>query len=453
MAKQNFIAGGYYGKLGETVGQRWKNIRTIRVYVIPHDPKTPAQLRQRAAFGDAVPYAQIAMRLNHGAPCWKFDGKTEWQARMGTATDRVKMGMSGSTVIPIFPDGYVPYKTLLGARFINNGSGLFSFRFSSGTDFAEPRNALIVLQCVHNVTGEEVEITTEAIFDPAGTALFQLDLGDYSPKDGGEIYGVTTDDNDHEAQMVYLAIQNMTSGGSSAVTDWTVSSFTDTSITLHSDTAEIFAQNHTIPFTLTLWNVRTQSYQQLTQSVTMIAGSGNVNLIVSNKMLSIFGDVSIAGGAGSDVTEDGITYTFPETPIASASPRLINASDIGAGVSVDVTGENTIYYMETIISVAVDCGFSTDVDIADDFEISTFGTWYLSGRVSGSVRQVQFVHTDGEIDDSSEEVIVNFTGNSQNVKFDSGTGATLFSKTLQLDVQNLRISAAVPETSFTVEDA
>ena len=29
MATQNFIGGGYYGKMGATVGQRWKNKRII----------------------------------------------------------------------------------------------------------------------------------------------------------------------------------------------------------------------------------------------------------------------------------------------------------------------------------------------------------------------------------------------------------------------------------------
>ena len=30
MAIQNFLSGGYYGKLGATVGQRWKNKQNLR---------------------------------------------------------------------------------------------------------------------------------------------------------------------------------------------------------------------------------------------------------------------------------------------------------------------------------------------------------------------------------------------------------------------------------------
>ena len=35
MAKQNIISGGFYGKVGELIGQRWKNIRTVRAYTKP----------------------------------------------------------------------------------------------------------------------------------------------------------------------------------------------------------------------------------------------------------------------------------------------------------------------------------------------------------------------------------------------------------------------------------
>ena len=61
MAVQNFLSGGYYGKLGETVGQRWKNKRTIRTYVIPRNPRTEKQQANRGLFANAVTFAQIGL--------------------------------------------------------------------------------------------------------------------------------------------------------------------------------------------------------------------------------------------------------------------------------------------------------------------------------------------------------------------------------------------------------
>lgn len=50
MAFINLLHNGYQGKLGETVGQKWKNQRTVRTYN-PHNPsKSEAQLDQRAHY-------------------------------------------------------------------------------------------------------------------------------------------------------------------------------------------------------------------------------------------------------------------------------------------------------------------------------------------------------------------------------------------------------------------
>jgi hypothetical protein len=44
------ILGTYQGKIGNVVGQKWKGKNTIRTLVTPSNPKTPAQIAQRAAF-------------------------------------------------------------------------------------------------------------------------------------------------------------------------------------------------------------------------------------------------------------------------------------------------------------------------------------------------------------------------------------------------------------------
>ena len=44
---------GYSGKLGRTVQYKWKNRECVREWVMPKDPKTPAQLDSRRIFGKA----------------------------------------------------------------------------------------------------------------------------------------------------------------------------------------------------------------------------------------------------------------------------------------------------------------------------------------------------------------------------------------------------------------
>ena len=110
MAKQNFLSGGYYGKLGQTVGQRWKNIRTIRTYVIPHNPRTPAQQANRGTFGTSVFYAQVAMQLNYKAPCFESTTQTAWNMRMSVARNLQSLGLAELELFPLYPINFsVPY--------------------------------------------------------------------------------------------------------------------------------------------------------------------------------------------------------------------------------------------------------------------------------------------------------------------------------------------------------
>lgn len=108
MAIQNFLSGGYYGKLGATVGQRWKNKRTIRTYVIPANPRTQKQQTNRGKFSDAVTYAQMGMQMNFYATCFENPNFTKWNYRMKTARQLKDKGLTGLELIPLYPIDFVP---------------------------------------------------------------------------------------------------------------------------------------------------------------------------------------------------------------------------------------------------------------------------------------------------------------------------------------------------------
>lgn len=108
MAKQNFLAGGFYGKLGATVGQRWKNIRTIRTYVIPHNPRTPKQQANRSKFSQAVPYAQLGQQVNYKSILFQSESKVEWSIRMSSAIANMNEGMTDVGIVPTYPKDFTP---------------------------------------------------------------------------------------------------------------------------------------------------------------------------------------------------------------------------------------------------------------------------------------------------------------------------------------------------------
>lgn len=103
MAKFNTLAGGYYGKLGATVGQRWKNIRTVRAYVIPHNPQTEVQQANRQRFSDCVFYAQLAGQMNAKVTAFDTTSKTLWNARMSTARALQDLNYSEMDRLPLYP--------------------------------------------------------------------------------------------------------------------------------------------------------------------------------------------------------------------------------------------------------------------------------------------------------------------------------------------------------------
>ena len=108
MAIQNFLSGGYYGKLGATVGQRWKNKRTIRTYVKPANPRTEVQQANRNKFANAVTFAQMGMQMNYYATVFDDPNFTHWNYRMKVARELKNQGLSNLDLIPLYPTSFVP---------------------------------------------------------------------------------------------------------------------------------------------------------------------------------------------------------------------------------------------------------------------------------------------------------------------------------------------------------
>ena len=108
MAIQNFLSGGYYGKLGATVGQRWKNKRTIRTYVIPKNPRTKEQQANRGKFADAVTFAQMGLQMNYYCALFEDPNFTRWNYRMKVARELKNAGLFDLDLIPLYPNSFTP---------------------------------------------------------------------------------------------------------------------------------------------------------------------------------------------------------------------------------------------------------------------------------------------------------------------------------------------------------
>ena len=59
MGKLNILKAAYYGKVGETVGAKWKDKNTVRVLTIPSNPNTMAQQTVRTGFSEISKFVSL----------------------------------------------------------------------------------------------------------------------------------------------------------------------------------------------------------------------------------------------------------------------------------------------------------------------------------------------------------------------------------------------------------
>lgn len=59
MGKMNLLKGNWEGKVGQTVGAKWKNKSTIRTYTKPSNPRTEAQVSVRTAFKEMTSFVAL----------------------------------------------------------------------------------------------------------------------------------------------------------------------------------------------------------------------------------------------------------------------------------------------------------------------------------------------------------------------------------------------------------
>lgn len=59
MGKMNLLKANWYGKVGQTVGAKWKNKSTIRTYTKPANPDTAAQQTVRGGFASVTSFVAL----------------------------------------------------------------------------------------------------------------------------------------------------------------------------------------------------------------------------------------------------------------------------------------------------------------------------------------------------------------------------------------------------------
>ncbi len=237
MATQKFLQGGYVGKLGATVGQRWKNIRTVRSYVIPHNPRTEVQQANRQRFALAIKVAQAGMIYNKSAPCWQNGERTEFQLRTSEAKKRIDAGITDLRAVPLYPAGSTPEVNVVDCKLSVSPAGDYIITSDTISALAEARGFTLSLNVQETASGEEVTMYYHADTVPGDNTLLVVPSGEgYIVTADTYIMGITMDDSDHADKFVFVAPQKLDVPQEVTIDDIVASYYDNTKVRLSSAT-------------------------------------------------------------------------------------------------------------------------------------------------------------------------------------------------------------------------
>lgn len=353
MAKQNFISGGYYGKLGDTVGQRWKNKRTIRSYVIPRNPRTDVQQANRARFKNLVPYAQLGMSANKGATVFIKENMTEWQARMSACSYFNSLGYNDLDLIPLYPADYVaPYVISIVKR-TNKTKDDFQYLEVVGTLPSSTRSVTVLAKYVQGSESPSEVYLFEGVFEqnedynlkvsiPAGLELTE----------DTKVRIISRDDVDSTTDMIASAMVKVQKPDISYIDfDTSVTSITHEGATYSILTNQNFMEGTAVATGITIKSVVRGQWQTYNLTGVSIVNDGGKAKLVGE--LSNYDANNIPAFAG------GSQVHFGNISISNAS-YVISASDVTENYSdEDLTRNASVTFeKDTGTTLAVGALFS-----------------------------------------------------------------------------------------------
>lgn len=171
MAIFNTLAGGYYGKLGATVGQRWKNKRTLRTYVIPTNPRTEKQQANRGTFKEAIFYAQAAQAMNPKTKVFDTSTMTLWNKRMSLARSLQTSFSRDLERLPLYPESFTPPILLV--------------HFGEFVEYRSPSEILLEIDEAEELNGRKIAVAYTENRENNSPEQWAIGSGVISADDGG----------------------------------------------------------------------------------------------------------------------------------------------------------------------------------------------------------------------------------------------------------------------------
>ena len=339
MAKQNFIGGGYYGKLGDTVGQRWKNKRTIRTYVIPRNPRTDVQQANRARFKNLVPYAQLGMSANKGATVFIKENMTEWQARMSACSYFNLLGYNELDLVPLYPaDCVAPYVISIVKR-TNKEKDTFQYLEVVGTLPSNTRSVTVLAKYVQGAEKPSEVYLFEGVFEQSVDYNLKVSIpAGLELTENTKVRIISRDDVDSATDMIASAMVNVSKPDITYIDfDTSVTAITHEGATYSILTNQNFMEGTAVATGITIKSVVRGQWQTYDLTGVSIVNDGGKAKLVGE--LSNYDANNIPAFAGGSQVYFGSISISNTSYVISASDITENYSDEDLTRNASVTFE------------------------------------------------------------------------------------------------------------------
>ena len=164
MGKMNLLKANWEGKVGQTVGAKWKNKSTIRTYTKPSNPDTAAQQSVRGVFGAMTSFVALFADQIKYLSALDTAGQSVRNAIIKANKAQIDAGAFDKTTLLISKGGL--QKVSNEAATASGGKITVSWDKPTATNFTA--NAKLIAVCIQESTGLVEVLEGEA--KPTGTA-------------------------------------------------------------------------------------------------------------------------------------------------------------------------------------------------------------------------------------------------------------------------------------------
>ena len=161
MGKMNLLKAKYDGKVGQTVGSKWKNQATLRTYSKPSNPNTEAQQTVRSAFASITSFVALFADQIKYLNALDTSGMSVRNAIIKLNKDKMNGGVIDFSTLVISKGGL--QKPIDAALANDSGTPKFTWSAPTATNFTAEAKAIAIFVDPTDQIVDVVEVAVNAL--------------------------------------------------------------------------------------------------------------------------------------------------------------------------------------------------------------------------------------------------------------------------------------------------